>query len=209
LVYTKNNILECADLCFIIILQTKILKMKHWINQINQTTTDFKAIFGTLTKDELNWKPNPETWSIAQNIDHLIVINQSYFPLLTDLKTGKFKRPFMARFGFIVSFLGKMILNTVKPETKKKIKTFAIWEPTESKISGDIINQFSNHQDQLKQEMEATKNLIKQGAVISSPANKNIVYSLETAFDIITTHELRHLEQAKEVLALLRKEAVA
>jgi hypothetical protein len=40
--------------------------------------------------------------------------------------------------------------------------------------------------------------------VISSPANKNIVYKLETAFDIIVSHEQRHLEQAKEILQLMK-----
>ena len=177
--------------------------MKHWINQIDKTTADFSSNFGSLTKEQLNWKPNPTTWSIAQNIDHLIVINQSYFPLLADLKTGKFKRPFIARFGFIVSFFGKTVLNAIKPDTQKKIKTFAIWEPSESKIEGDIVDRFSKHQDQLKKEIEAAKDLIQQGVIIYSPANKNIVYTLETAFDIITTHELRHLEQAKEVLESL------
>lgn len=178
--------------------------MKHWIEQIDKTTTDFKALFGHLTTAELNWKPNPTTWSIAQNIDHLIVINQSYFPLLADLKEGKFKRPFIARFGFIVSFLGKMILSAVNPDRKKKMKTFAIWKPSESKITADILDRFSQHQDRLKQEIEATKGFVQKGAIIYSPANKNIVYTLETAFDVITTHELRHLEQAKEILALLR-----
>ena len=48
------------------------------------------------------------------------------------------------------------------------------------------------------------KDLLEKGTVISSPANKNIVYKLENAFDIITTHEQRHLEQAREVLADLK-----
>jgi hypothetical protein len=46
---------------------------------------------------------------------------------------------------------------------------------------------------------------LEKGTVISSPANKYIVYKLETAFDIIVAHEERHLEQAKEVLSVLRK----
>ncbi len=183
--------------------------MKHWIHQIDKTTTAFQATFGDLTTEQLNWKPNPSTWSIAQNIDHLIVINQSYFPLFADLKAGKFKQPFIARFGFIVSFIGKTILKAVQPDNRKKITTFAIWEPTESKIANDILLRFSQHQDQLKQEIDAAKDFIQQGAVIYSPANKNIAYTLETAFDVITTHEVRHLEQAKEVLALLQKEAMA
>jgi hypothetical protein len=39
--------------------------------------------------------------------------------------------------------------------------------------------------------------------VIASPASKMIVYTLDTAFDIIVTHERRHLEQAREVLRQL------
>jgi hypothetical protein len=41
---------------------------------------------------------------------------------------------------------------------------------------------------------------VENGTIISSPANKNIEYKLETAFDIIVAHEKRHLEQAREVL---------
>lgn len=49
-----------------------------------------------------------------------------------------------------------------------------------------------------------TADLIQQGAIISSPANRNIVYTLETAFDIIVAHEQRHLEQAREIKHMLQ-----
>lgn len=179
--------------------------MKDWTNQIDQTTTEFQQLFSELSLRELNWKPNPKTWSIAQNIEHLIIINRTYFPILADLKSGKYQTPFLGKFGFIVSYLGKLILNAVEPSRKKKTKTFSIWEPTKSDISSDILEQFSNHQNNLKQEILAAAELVKKGAIISSPANKNIVYKLETAFDVIVTHEQRHLEQAKEVLDQIKK----
>ena len=69
-----------------------------------------------------------------------------------------------------------------------------------------ILDQFTQHQTTLKKEIETAADLIKKEVVIASPANKNIVYKLSTAFDVIVTHELRHLEQAKEVLILLKKE---
>ncbi len=71
--------------------------------------------------------------------------------------------------------------------------------------SEDILQQFEKHQSELKQQIAFCEKLIGKGAVISSPANKNIVYKLETAFDIIVSHEERHLEQAKEVLQQLAK----
>ena len=181
--------------------------MNDWIKQIDKTTIEFQQLFDKLSTEDLNWKPSPSTWSIAQNIDHLIVINKTYFPILGELKSGKFKTPFLGKIDFIVTYLGKLILKAVEPSRKKKTKTFSIWEPSESKIAADILVQFSNHQIKLKQEILAVKDLVNKGTVIASPANKNIVYKLETAFDVIVTHEQRHLVQAKEVLSQLKKKS--
>lgn len=179
--------------------------MKKWTAELDTTTKHFITDFGSLSTDQLNWKPNPQTWSIAQNIEHLIVVNETYYPVLASLEAGTYKKPFMGKIGFIASFLGKTVLNAVKPDRKKKMKTFSIWEPTISEIKKDILKRFENHQTELKQKIEASKELIEKETVISSPANRNIVYKLETAFDIIISHEQRHLEQAREVLQLLTK----
>lgn len=178
--------------------------MNDWIKQIDDNTQAFNQYFGDLTEEQLNWKSDSKTWSIAQNIDHLIVINSTYFPILSDLKSGNYRLPFLAKFGFLVTFFGKIILNSVQADRKKKIKTFPIWEPGTSQIPGDIMQKFAQHHVQLKQEMEAARDWIEMGAVISSPANKNIFYKLETAFEIMVTHERRHLEQSKEVLSQLQ-----
>ena len=85
------------------------------------------------------------------------------------------------------------------------MKTFPIWEPSKSEISDDILERFINHQSELKELIKNSEDLLARRSVICSPANKNIVYKLETAFDIIVTHEQRHFEQAKEVLIELRK----
>jgi bifunctional N-acetylglucosamine-1-phosphate-uridyltransferase/glucosamine-1-phosphate-acetyltransferase GlmU-like protein len=84
------------------------------------------------------------------------------------------------------------------------MKTFPIWEPTTSNVIGDILNRFQIHQNELIQKIEEAKGLVEKGVVISSPANKNILYKLETAFDIIVSHEQRHIEQSKELLSLMK-----
>ena len=178
--------------------------MTNWTSQIDSITEDFLTVFGTLSHEHLNWKPDTQTWSIAQNMEHLIIINESYFPIFESLKEGTYKKPFLANFGFLVSFFGKTILNSVNPDRKTKMKTFPIWEPTQSDFKDDILDKFTHSQNELKKHMESCMAFIKKGTIIASPANKNIVYKLETAFDIIVTHEKRHLEQAKEVLQGLR-----
>lgn len=178
--------------------------MRDWILILDNITKYSLTEFGTLTNEQMNWKPNSNTWSIAQNLDHLIIVNETYYPILKSLKERTYKAPFIAKIGFIVSFLGKIVLNAVQPDRHKKMKTFPIWEPNTSTISNDILKRFEIHQNELKQQIEEAKGLIDKGIVISSPANRNIVYKLETAFDIIVSHELRHLEQTKEILQLIK-----
>ncbi|MEQ8713426.1 MAG: DinB family protein [Cyclobacteriaceae bacterium] len=179
------------------------MKLEQWTQEIDDATAAFKKYFGGLSNEELNWKPSPDAWSIAQNIDHLITINQTYFKVIADIRNGTYQVPFISKFGFVVSLFGNMIYNASKPDRKKKITTFQIWQPSDSPDPSDILARFEAHHEELKQIISSSMDLVEEGIVISSPANKNIVYKLEKAFDIIIIHEQRHLEQAKEVLGLL------
>lgn len=179
-------------------------KMKNWAATLDDIARQSLTEFGTLTSEQLNWKPNSNTWSVAQNLDHLIVVNETYYPVLASLKAGTYKTPFIAKIGFMVSFLGNTVLKAVQPDRQKKMKTFPIWEPTTSHVIDHILKRFQIHQNELIQKIEEAKGLVEKGIVISSPANRNIVYKLETAFDIIVSHEQRHIEQSKELLKLMK-----
>lgn len=173
--------------------------MEKRIDQIEKISLKFTRSFGELSIDHLNWKPDSTSWSIAQIIQHLITVNESYFPVFDNLKKGDQKLPLIARFGFVVSFLGNMILKSVQPENSKKMRTFLVWQPGKSKLPPEILNNFLNSQSRFKEYLRESNDLIYQNTVISSPANKNIVYKLETAFDIIISHQERHYNQAKRV----------
>jgi hypothetical protein len=174
-------------------------------DEIDDITQNFIDSFGDLSLEQLNWKPNTKTWSIAQNMDHLILLNESYFSIIDLIRKGTYKTPLIGKFDFVVSFFGKSILKAVQPNRKKKMKTFPIWEPTKSEISIEILDRFKKHQTELKNIIVNSNDLVKQGSVISSPLNKNIVYKLDKAFEIIVTHEKRHFEQSKEICNLIQE----
>jgi hypothetical protein len=125
-------------------------KLTYWFEEIDNIANDFTSKFGALSFEELNWKPNPQSWSIAQNIDHLIRVNESYYPVVTAIRKGNYKLPFIARFSFMTNFFGNFILKSVEPERKKRIKTFSVWKPRVENISADIVNKFVVHQQQAK-----------------------------------------------------------
>lgn len=174
-------------------------KITDWITELETNTQLFKQYFAGLSPEDLNWKPDPQTWSIAQNIDHLITINSTYFPVLDEIQAGRYQSPWLGKIGFIPRFMGNLIYNASLPDRRKKMKTFPIWEPAESDIDGMILQRFEGHQKTMADYIEKAAPAIERGLVISSPAQGSLVYKLERAFDIIVVHEKRHLEQAKEV----------
>jgi hypothetical protein len=176
------------------------MDIRKWTHDIDEVTAGFRNAFGSLDSAHLNFKRNATTWSIAQNIDHLMAINKTYFTIISEVRERKLKLPWVSKINFLVDLIGKAILNSVQPDNRRKMKTFPVWEPAQSNISGDIVERFARQQEELKKLIGGSKDLLKLKTVISSPANKNIVYKLETAFDIIVAHEKRHLIQATEIL---------
>jgi hypothetical protein len=176
-----------------------IMQTQDWLRQIDQTTRKAQEAFGTLTPEALNRQPAPGAWSIAQCLDHLMVTNLTYWPVVRQLRAGAYRTPWHGRFGFLTRFFGNIVLGSVQPDRRRKMKTFPIWEPAQSDLPGDIVARFASHQNELKDLIRSSEDLLAKGAVISSPANRIIVYKLATAFEIIVTHEERHLQQALEV----------
>ena len=71
--------------------------------------------------------------------------------------------------------------------------------PSQSTINADILDRFLQHQEELADFIDSCADLVDQKQIISSPANRNIVYPLSRAFDIIVAHEQRHLEAADRI----------
>jgi hypothetical protein len=181
------------------------METQKWIQELDRVTLSIKNEFGGLSDEQLNWKPNASTWSIGQIIDHLFVINKTYFPIFNQLRNNEYQLIWLGKINFLVRFFGNLILKSVNPDEKKKMKTLPIWEPSTSKIETDIVQRFTKQQEELKNYISNSSALLDAGTVISSPANRVIVYKLETAFDIIVSHEKRHLEQARRLMHLRKK----
>ena len=175
-------------------------QIEKWIDSINNITKEAIEEFITLSVEKMHHKPNAETWSIAENFEHLITINQTYFPIFKKLKHGSFQGAFISKFPYFSNLFGNLIYKSVSDGGKKKAKTFPLWEPKVTKGDATVLERFQNHQEDLKNWIIELEPFLEKKTIIHSPANKLIVYSLEKAIDIIVAHEQRHLDQAKGLL---------
>lgn len=170
------------------------------IIQGEQTIKDVENNFASLSEAELNWKQNPEKWSIAQCLSHLIEVNSTYFDDFEQIIAGKYTPSFWTKYSPFSNFFGKFLIDSVDPVKIKPIKVpAAVWQPSQSQISKQIVMQFIQNQQRVLDKMRIMGNLPMDKIKIASPANAFLTYSLSAAFEIMILHGQRHVNQAKKV----------
>lgn len=170
-------------------------KADAWQMEITSITWEFEKLTKNLEPAEINFRPSPTSWSVAENLGHLISFNSSYFPIFDQLIDKTYHSSFLGKIPFLADYLGKLLYRSMG--SKNKVKTFKIWEPR--KFEEDIVPRFQNHQMELSSYMQKLEPLFCTGLIIHSPANRLLVYRLEQAVDMLIAHEKRHLNQCKDI----------
>lgn len=173
--------------------------MQTYLNSIAEATKKFQDAFKDCTAAQINWKPNPDSWSIGQIMDHIIITNETYYSIFSELRAGTYRPSFTAKIPFFPNLIGNLLVNSVKPSTSRKQKTVPVFEPNTSEISEDILPRFIRHQAKLEDFFRDNWDLVSTQIIIGSPANRNLVYSTQHVVDLITWHEHRHFDQALQV----------
>jgi len=168
------------------------------ISAANDIAAETKSTFGRLTPAQLNWKPSPERWSVAQCFDHLLTSNKGYFPTIEGVIAG-IKPTFWQRMPVLPGLAAKLLIKSLDPKSTRKIKAPQKFQPAQSDISASVIDDFVDQQASMVKKMKATEHLDLEKIVITSPVASVVTYSLMDAYRIIVVHERRHFEQARRV----------
>ena len=176
--------------------------LSELISEANTISKETFSSFGTLTAQQLNWKPNPDQWRVAQCFDHLVIANAAYFPTFENVLSGEKENTFWEKLPFLPSMWVKLVVKAVAPETASKRKNPKIFDPSSSSVGEDIIHRFVDQQNDIIRYMRATENMDLEKITISSPVSNLITYRLLDAYRIIVAHEKRHFLQSLRVLEM-------
>ena len=169
------------------------------IEQINAVQQQAVQLFSGLNPAQLNWKPGPANWSIAQCLHHLMVTNTTYYPIFDKLLNGTYQLSFLQKANPFKKVWGPLLVKMLNPQSVKKLKAPKLFNPSESSLPSDMVEQFSAHQEKLQRYFSRLLLLDINTLVLASPASRFVTYSLNSALQIIVVHEQRHLAQAKTV----------
>jgi hypothetical protein len=160
-----------------------------------------KKDFSNVTLEQLNWKPAPSSWSIAQCLDHLIVSDSLYFPTLKKIAEGNYQMSFWEKWNPFSKYLGKTLVQQIQEQVTKKIKAPKAFTPSASEIDRGILERFQQHLDTMLEYIAEHKRSNIDKIFITSPVSKFVTYSLRDAITVLVNHEHRHINQAERVMA--------
>ena len=168
------------------------------ITEANSIAAETKSTFGRLSPTQLNWKPSPERWSVAQCFEHLLTSNKGFFPRIDGVLAG-IKPTFWQRMPVVPGLAGRLLIKSLDPKSTRKIRAPKKFQPAQSDISPSVLDDFVDQQAKIVEKMKATEHLDLEKIIITSPVAAAITYSMMDAYRVIVVHERRHFEQARRV----------
>lgn len=159
--------------------------------------------FGALNAEQLNWRPKPKQWSIAQILQHLMKANKAYFPVLVQVADGMKRQRKREKVPVLPDIWGRFLRNSLSADSKRKLKAPDHLQPSQKPIPDSIVADYIEHQEVLRVFIERTDKLDHPTTIITSPSTGYVTYSLKDCCAMFANHAERHLKQAQAVRANL------
>ncbi|HEY2846908.1 MAG TPA: DinB family protein [Pyrinomonadaceae bacterium] len=165
--------------------------------ELDAVITDVRSAFSDLTREQINWKPSVEVWSVGQCFEHLNVGGAAMLKAIEGKVDYASNTTFFERLPILPGLFGKLVSNAVSPDAVRKLKSLKIFAPAGSSVDADVIAKFLDLQPSIASAMARCENV---DTIMTSPVARFVTYSLLDGFRIVVWHERRHLAQAKRVM---------
>lgn len=171
------------------------------ITELNNLTVEhlrFTAKLKELPEEVLQQKPNQDSWSILECIEHLNLYGVFYLPEIEKRMNASSKK---ASTTFKSGFLGnKFALDMLPKENMKTMKTFKSKNPIHTTlVKNEVLETFLNQQKGMLKllELSRDKNL---NAIKTSTTLPFLKFKLGDTFRFVIYHNERHIVQVKNIL---------
>jgi hypothetical protein len=173
--------------------------LEECLKSLSGLEEEASSIFKKLSEKQINWKPSPKSWSVAECMHHLLIVFSKYeasvekgIAQASKANTNQAYKP---------TFLGRIFMSFVKPTYTIKTSAPSGLHPTQNTYSKDIIFEYFTYLERVRYFIQQAQQLtIDINAVkIPSSVSKLIKFSLGDYFRIEVWHNLRHFNQMLRV----------
>ena len=167
--------------------------------EFERLAEEANALVAPLTEEQFNWKPAPDSWSIAECLDHLNTTARLYLPHLDTGIAEGLRRGLYGKGPFTHDLIGRLFVRSMEPPARIKVKAPARFQPPPQRSRSAIMAAFGGYQVQFIDRLHQASGLDLTRAKVRSPLSPWIRMSLNSGFALMAAHERRHLWQARRV----------
>lgn len=166
------------------------------------------AIVAALPPELMGRRPVPESWSVAECLNHLTLTADAYAPVVREaLAEGRRHNLRGSGKHFRMEPVAWLLAWWLEPPYRFRSRTPAAFVPATSDPA-EALPHFLERQQQLLGLLAEANGLALERLQIASPFARQVRYSVYSAFRLIAVHERRHLWQAEQVARRVKAGAV-
>ena len=169
--------------------------ISNWKRDSQTTDTFVRENLSGLSVEQLNWRPDQDTWSIGQQIQHLVLSNEEY----ADIIGGWAKSPSVQLKPYRPGFWGKMLLMAVGPDSKLPVPVPGPLEPGDGPFDGTVVERYLVLQDHFEAALIAAS-IHDLNAPLRSPLMPVMRLKMGDALAMTVIHNQRHVRKALRLL---------
>ena len=172
--------------------------------QFEQISSEADALVAPLSDAQFAWQPAPESWSVAQCIDHLNATAREYLPMMDEGIADAIRRGLYKPGPYVYNWIGRLMVWLFDPKVRVRAKTPQSFQPPVGRPRHDVMAAFRAYQVQYIDRLRQANGLDLARARVRSPVTRLIRMPLGSAFAMTVAHERRHLQQARRVIERCR-----
>ncbi len=173
--------------------------------ELNQATARAWTLVSTTDGRLFTVRPAPMSWSAAECISHLSISSELFLaPLRAAIDNARAKG-LMSKRPPKMDLIGRVLKWFLEPPIRQRVKTSVPFVPKAIRAKAEAFGEFATLQAKLAELLQETNGLDLNRMKVISPFDKRIRYNVYSAFHILVAHERRHLWQAEQAIAALKK----
>lgn len=172
-------------------------QLNEWHNALGIGMKRMSALYTGLTREQFNFKPSPDRWSVGQCIEHLNITMRVYLDIMEPVieKAGrKSNEPYVRG-----PFAGRFLIRALR-KPNRRYPAPGFFKPGDDPLDpGTVREAFIQQARRMQKAIGQCDGQALGKITMPWPVLKFVKISLAQAFELQTLHIDRHLKQAEHL----------
>jgi hypothetical protein len=165
--------------------------------QFEQLSAQADALTNPLTDEQFIWRPDQNSWSIAECLDHLNSTARVYLPALDEGISDAIRRGVYGEGPFKYNWLGRLSVRF--SDAPIRLKASEEVQPGPGRTRREILAAFRAYQVQYIDRLRQANGVDLARARVRMPVASWLKIPLGSGIAVVVSHSRRHLAQARRV----------